>query len=286
MKFGFRTPSFKRSLSAATKGALKRAIMREIVPYYGKRGMGWSNPKKAAYNHLYNTVTANPVDVVLKSRNTKRVKKKQPAISPVNNCESEANSLSIYHRGLEQIKVPMALFEFIKGDILNDSPKYKAIRRLNTYVSGYLNKSMSCGYDYCDMCNERLLKLQRINPEVKDICLKIIKCVKCGVSAENIFESLSSNKSLSLLINEQQVIEDYTVEDEGETENHRTPIVSIAPISPKSTQPKEEMQTLEIVLRCIFAIVGFIIFIWLIVNFVFPVILFGLIFLSILFAKK
>ncbi|WP_302614991.1 hypothetical protein [uncultured Bacteroides sp.] len=50
MKFGFRTPSFKRSLSAATKGAAKRALMREIVPYYGKRGMGWSNPKKAAYN--------------------------------------------------------------------------------------------------------------------------------------------------------------------------------------------------------------------------------------------
>ena len=44
MKFGFRTPSFKRSLSAATKGAAKRALMREIVPYYGKRGMGWSNP--------------------------------------------------------------------------------------------------------------------------------------------------------------------------------------------------------------------------------------------------
>lgn len=64
MKFGFRTPSFKRSLSAATKGAAKRALMREIVPYYGKRGMGWSNPKKAAYNRVYNMTTASPVDIL------------------------------------------------------------------------------------------------------------------------------------------------------------------------------------------------------------------------------
>lgn len=64
MKFGLRTPSFKRSLSAATKGAAKRALMREIVPYYGKRGMGWSNPKKAAYNRVYNMTTASPVDIL------------------------------------------------------------------------------------------------------------------------------------------------------------------------------------------------------------------------------
>ena len=64
MKFGLRTPSFKRSLSAATKGAAKRALMLEIVPYYGKRGMGWANPKKAAYNRVYNMTTASPIDIL------------------------------------------------------------------------------------------------------------------------------------------------------------------------------------------------------------------------------
>lgn len=64
MRCGFRTPSFKRSLSAATKGAAKRALMREIVPNYGKRGMGWANPKKVAYNHLYSMTTANPIDIL------------------------------------------------------------------------------------------------------------------------------------------------------------------------------------------------------------------------------
>lgn len=67
MKFGFRTPSFSRSLSAATKGAAKRALMREIVPNYGKRGMGWANPKKAAYNRVYNKTTASMTDLGKKS---------------------------------------------------------------------------------------------------------------------------------------------------------------------------------------------------------------------------
>lgn len=69
MKYGFRTPSFSRSLSAATKGAAKRALMRSIVPNYGKRGMGWANPKKAAYNRVYNMTTASITDLGKKSAN-------------------------------------------------------------------------------------------------------------------------------------------------------------------------------------------------------------------------
>lgn len=63
MKYGFRTPSFSRSLSAATKGAAKRALMREIIPNYGKKGMGWANPKKALYNRVYNMTTENLIDL-------------------------------------------------------------------------------------------------------------------------------------------------------------------------------------------------------------------------------
>ena len=119
MKFGFRTPSFKSSLSAATKGAAKRALMREIIPYYGKRGMGWSNPKKAVYNHLYSMTTASPVDLLANTSSRRaRSTRKIPQID----YESKANALSIYKRGLEQIKVPMALLGCIKDDILNDSP--------------------------------------------------------------------------------------------------------------------------------------------------------------------
>lgn len=58
MKFGLRKPSFKRSLKARTTGRLKRSMKRAVNPFYGKKGMGWiNNPKKAAYNAMYNKTT-------------------------------------------------------------------------------------------------------------------------------------------------------------------------------------------------------------------------------------
>ena len=55
MKFGMRTPSLKRSFKARTTGRAKRAVKKSILPGYGKKGMGWiKNPKKAAYNKIYN----------------------------------------------------------------------------------------------------------------------------------------------------------------------------------------------------------------------------------------
>ncbi len=190
MKFGFRTPSFKRSLSAATKGAAKRALMREIVPYYGKRGMGWSNPKKAAYNHLYNMTTANPIDIVLDKPKSSRQSSPQKEITQVD-YENKANALTAYKRGLKQCEIPLALMDYIKDDISNTNPIHKAIRRLHTYVSGYMNKPLSCGYDYCEMCDERLDNLQRINPNVKEICQYIIHYIRKDLSADDIFAILS-----------------------------------------------------------------------------------------------
>lgn len=58
MKFGMRTPSLKKSISARTTGKAKRAIKKAIIPGYGKKGMGWlRDPKKAAYNKVYRKTT-------------------------------------------------------------------------------------------------------------------------------------------------------------------------------------------------------------------------------------
>jgi len=55
LKFGLRTPSLKKSFRARTTGRAKRAVKKAIIPGYGKKGMGWiKNPKKAAYNKVYN----------------------------------------------------------------------------------------------------------------------------------------------------------------------------------------------------------------------------------------
>ena len=64
MKMGMRKPSLKKSISARTTGKAKRSMKRAVNPMYGKKGMGWINdPKKAAYNHVYNKTSKSVKDV-------------------------------------------------------------------------------------------------------------------------------------------------------------------------------------------------------------------------------
>lgn len=64
MKFGMRTPSLKKSLKGRTTGKAKRAVKKALIPGYGKKGMGWiKNPKKAAYNKVYNKTSFSLFDL-------------------------------------------------------------------------------------------------------------------------------------------------------------------------------------------------------------------------------
>lgn len=66
MKIGMRKPSIKKSIKARTTGKVKRAFKKSINPTYGKKGMGWVNdPKKAAYNKVYNKTTVSVSDVTM-----------------------------------------------------------------------------------------------------------------------------------------------------------------------------------------------------------------------------
>ncbi|EHR1328788.1 TPA: hypothetical protein ACF2DS_002359 [Clostridium perfringens] len=63
MKFGARKPSLKKSFKAKTTGKAKRQLKKSINPLYGKKGMGWVNdPKKAAYNKVYNKTSFSATD--------------------------------------------------------------------------------------------------------------------------------------------------------------------------------------------------------------------------------
>lgn len=64
MKFGFRTPSLKKSISAKTTGALKRKVKKAITPGYSKKGMGILHPKKAIYNKVYKKTTFGLGDIL------------------------------------------------------------------------------------------------------------------------------------------------------------------------------------------------------------------------------
>lgn len=64
MKFGMRTPSLKKSISARTTGKLKRSIKKALIPGYGKKGMGLlTNPKKSLYNKVYRKTTFSIFDL-------------------------------------------------------------------------------------------------------------------------------------------------------------------------------------------------------------------------------
>lgn len=64
MKFGMRTPSFKKSVRARTTGKIKRAVKKAVIPGYGKKGMGWiRNPKKAMYNKVYKKTSFSLFDL-------------------------------------------------------------------------------------------------------------------------------------------------------------------------------------------------------------------------------
>lgn len=63
MKFGFRSPSLKKSFKASTSRSLKRAFKSTFIPAYGRKGMGYvNNPKKALYNKLYSNTTVSVFD--------------------------------------------------------------------------------------------------------------------------------------------------------------------------------------------------------------------------------
>lgn len=64
MKIGVRKPSIKKSIKARTTGKAKRAVKSAVNPLYGKKGMGWINdPKKAAYNKVYNKTSLGVKDI-------------------------------------------------------------------------------------------------------------------------------------------------------------------------------------------------------------------------------
>lgn len=63
MRIGMRKPSVKKAFMARTKGYGTRIIKRAIIPWYGKRGMGWVHPMRAIYNRIYYRLTFSIFDL-------------------------------------------------------------------------------------------------------------------------------------------------------------------------------------------------------------------------------
>jgi len=65
MKVGFRQPSIKKSFKARTIGRIKRSVKSQIIPFYGKKGIGFiKNPRRAVYNAVYHRTTVGASDLI------------------------------------------------------------------------------------------------------------------------------------------------------------------------------------------------------------------------------
>lgn len=62
MKFDMRKPSWKKSLSARTKGRATRTVKKALFPGYGKKGTGRLHPKRKLYNTAYKRTTFSIFD--------------------------------------------------------------------------------------------------------------------------------------------------------------------------------------------------------------------------------
>lgn len=61
MKIGFRMPSFSKSFKARTTGRLTRNAKKVFNPFYGQKGMGILDPKRAIKNKVYKKTTIDPL---------------------------------------------------------------------------------------------------------------------------------------------------------------------------------------------------------------------------------
>lgn len=83
MKFGIRKVSPKKRFSNKIKGKGTRSLKRMIIPGYGRKGMGLiTNPKKSAYNSIYNKTTVS-VDNLFKKCNNSKAEKDQNSVSNI-----------------------------------------------------------------------------------------------------------------------------------------------------------------------------------------------------------
>jgi len=64
MKFGLRKPSLKKMISSRTS---PKRIIKNTLDIKAPRGYGWiTNPKKAAYNRVYNRTSFSIFDLLKK----------------------------------------------------------------------------------------------------------------------------------------------------------------------------------------------------------------------------
>ncbi len=155
MKFGFRAPSFKRSLSAMTRGAATRALKKTFLPGYGQKGKSYyTGFEKSAYNKVYNLTTVSIYDL-FKSHKSKRYITESDSLEQLERNREKLQAVAIRKEGLNQCdEVVKFLKECGKTD-LNKSLQ-RAIHKVDSYYRKYIDKGVLCGENLYTFANREL----------------------------------------------------------------------------------------------------------------------------------
>ena len=213
MKFGFRTPSWKRSFSAMTRGAATRALKKALLPGYGQKGKSYyTGFKKSAYNKVYNLTTVSVFDF-FKTHKQRLNSSLNKIADDLKKAEKELSAISIYNRGLGQYDIIKDFVKKCNNEPLNKSIQ-KAVQRVRNYSRRYLNKSASCGVDLYTFTRLEIEKL-------KESAIRGTTRYECGISIDII-------NQLEQLINHKQIIENIKTSyiekhnsDFPNTDNHK-----------------------------------------------------------------
>ena len=188
MKFGFRKPSFKRSLSAATKGAATRALKKAILPGYGKGY--YTGYKKLAYNRLYSLTTASVFDLFKSSGR----KNPQNLMAQAAEIEEKKIAISIRREGLRQYDKVTDFVKEYQKDNLNKSIQ-NALNRLQSYSNRYLNKGVYCGENLYQFVLRSIGELKEtavkgITKYECTIVMDIVSQMEQGVDSHEVIEAV------------------------------------------------------------------------------------------------
>lgn len=145
MKIGIRTPSLSKSIKARTTGKAKRTLKKAVNPTYGKKGAGWaSNPKKAAYNKVYNKTTVGVSDVLKSSGSS---------------SSSKAPSRNTNHAPSENQKLLKEAAE-IKDNLKRYKQLFKEIKKCESTVSKTSNARIFL--DACNSYRDKMIELSEL----------------------------------------------------------------------------------------------------------------------------
>lgn len=144
-KFGYRTPSFKKSFSSRTVGRVSRTVRRSIDPTYGKKGFGAiKNPSKSAYNYVYHKTSADSLAYLRKIRDTKIKDINKSSVINLNSHRITENDKQI---DKESLYLPDDLKLKLHYNLVNVDKYTKNIKALHIETKSNINFEYSFNKD-------------------------------------------------------------------------------------------------------------------------------------------